>query len=404
MNEIEKYKQAFSHMHSSTKIDMEDFTHMNMKRRLPKRTVVLIAAIIAAFMLSAIAGYAISMINTSGNTTNNMNNSMATRQGEWVYFSAPIWYGGTTGEFLSYPIIKMREDGSEWQVVTVGRSSHINVVGDWIYYIENDFDENNSIFSHLCKIRTDGADKQIIAEDASELIISDEYIYYTTYLGWFYEWETKELYKMALDGSDKTLVSNDADSIVAVSDGWIYYTVGAKPCMGSDSIIEIYRVRTDGSDQQLIADDLGRFATLHGDWIYYGSGNWNCGKIVRVKSDGSEREIILNSTGYANMTTDGEWVYYDNLFGQLRKVRVDGTGDQRLAKCASETSSPINLIGDWIYFVGYNGKSSSETFCRVSTDGIRFQAFVYPEFQDAEIIWRPEDDVTYTPGDDGSVG
>ncbi len=81
-------------------------------------------------------------LNTDGITTGNMTNSaknknyggwwaggLLTWQGDWVYLSRPD---------EDFAIYKMHSDGSQYEKIGDNHGSSLNVIGDWIYYVNHD--------------------------------------------------------------------------------------------------------------------------------------------------------------------------------------------------------------------------------------------------------------------------
>ncbi len=64
-------------------------------------------------------------------------------QGDWIYFYASI-----STVYNQSGIMKMKRDGTERTRVTLGHANDINVIGDWIYYIDG--------YYKLSKVRIDG--------------------------------------------------------------------------------------------------------------------------------------------------------------------------------------------------------------------------------------------------------
>ncbi len=100
-----------------------------------------------------------SQINAAGNSAGNMSNALrdgywrggivATQAG-WIYFSR------FTED--TYAIYKMRSDGSERQRLGMAYGYSLNVVGEWLYFV-NPYDESKPY-----RIRTDGSHLEKIAD------------------------------------------------------------------------------------------------------------------------------------------------------------------------------------------------------------------------------------------------
>ena len=170
--------------------------------------------------------------------------------GGWVYYkpcSATISNNGTYE--INQPIHKIRTNGKDNTLVTTDNSEYINIVGDWIYYINND-DKNPSstgpfgahFGGRVYKIRTDGTSKTKLTDcNVITMNVVDDWIYYRDDSQWY-------IRKIRTDGtSDTEIVFSSVSygtSDIALLNEWIYYKDGA--CAD----FEFNKIRTDGTDAQ----------------------------------------------------------------------------------------------------------------------------------------------------------
>ena len=281
-----------------------------------------------------------------GNTAGNLIlDGMLCRQGDWIY------YPNASDGFKLY---KMRLDGTEKQKITDETASCINVIGDWIYYM-NGFSSdptNNS----LCKIRTDGTGRSELCDHVyNDIIVVNEWIYYTSFVDMC-------IYKIKTDGTDKTKLSDDADfpTCVNVKDGWVYYS------NFSDNRC-IYKMRTDGSERTKINNEQSTYLIVDGDWIYYLS--YSDFSLHRIKTDGSE-ETALCGDYFNGFNLDGDWIYFCNYSdnNSMYKIKVDGTEKTRLGD-GNGMIYPY-VAGEWLYFSSNNDKGA---LYRIGKDGSGLQ-------------------------------
>jgi hypothetical protein len=222
--------------------------------------------------------------------------------GEWVFING---------------LIRFRTDGTGLTQITEPSGDIIAVIGDWIYYKGY---EPSGIF----KIRTDGTEKTTIYQNNSSfperVNISGDWIYFVEgAMGSNY----RSLFRMRTDGTGKQTLSGQIYDLV-VDDEWIYYTGATEG--------GIYKVHADGTDRGVkIINDMCSILNVSGKWIYFVDDNNNF--IYRMKTDGTERTQVNNEPidTYTGITVVGDWVIYrglnDNL---LYKIRTDGTGKQFL--------------------------------------------------------------------------
>ena len=166
-----------------------------------------------------------------GNSVGNIINwGLAAQQGDWIYYRDSYSDSGD-----GCRIYKVRTDESECVKLNDDVSEYLNVVGDWIYYVNKD--DDNKIY----KVRQDGSERTRVNNDASAYLnVVGDWIFYVKTppdpFGYFFQ--SGEIYKIRIDGSERTRIDeDDTSALLNVVGGWIYYVNLNK---------EIYRVRTDG--------------------------------------------------------------------------------------------------------------------------------------------------------------
>jgi len=253
--------------------------------------------------------------NSSGNI---INGGIATKQGEWVYF--------TSGS----AIYKEKVDGSERTLVINDNASNINVVNDWIYYKAN---INN--VTKMFKVKTDGTERTKLSDDiAFNMIVSGDWIYFLS----------SGLYKMKTDGTEKTQISKDSAMFLNVVGDWIYYS------NGTDGF-KIYKVKTDGTERTKLSDESAIGMNVSGDWIYYVNYK-DENKIYKLKIDGTGKAKLSDDSAPVLNVFDG-WIYYwnNNENNNLFKLKLDGT---ERVKLNDDYSDSPNIVGEWIYYNNYS--------------------------------------------------
>lgn len=225
---------------------------------------------------------------TSGNQTNagkydkQWRGGLVTWQGSVVYISRPD---------EDYAIYKMNPDGSRLRRVGDACGSSLNVIGDWIYFI-NTRDED-------------------------------------------------KIYKMRTDGSMPEKVIDVTCAFLSVSDEYMFYDNGSK-----DGTLS--RTKLGSSEIEMIADDVAMFTCAADGSIYYCPKS-NNGGLNRISEKGKDVQRIVNGP-VRNYCVLGEWIYYIYSFNNdgVRRVRVDGTGDELFVGLDSYITS-INVSDDTLY-------------------------------------------------------
>lgn len=302
------------------------------------------------------------VFNTNGNTGGNLAaKGFVAQQGDWIYYTNN-----------TEAIYKMKTNGTGKVKLSDAKSVYdINVVGDWIYYI----DYESTLDISICKMKTDGTDtvKLLSANDLCFLNVVGDWIYYTS---------KDELYKMKIDGTGKAKLSNDVVSIINIVGDWNYYT---------SYNYGLYKMKTDGTNNIDLNDDNHvENINVVGDWIYYTKFDDSLGfyQIYKIKTDGTGNIKLSdnqkNQIPCINVVDD--WIYYTSIndhskeqedynnndtlkpvpenFATLYKMKTDGTEKTKLEdKC----DSFINIIGGWIYYS--IGESSNDGLYKIKTDG-----------------------------------
>ena len=167
---------------------------------------------------------------------------------------------------------RMDFDGSEKERIYNKNSAcgyTLNIVDGWIYFFDTEIGtEDDKIY----KMKYDGSDFQSIYEGRSDhMIVDGEWIYFTDYE------DDKSLCKMKTDGSERQVLADTVTVSVLEVDGWIYYVSNGK----------IHKIKTDGTQDQLMVEDVGAAELqLHKDWLYYKVRD----SIYRIRIDGTDKQ------------------------------------------------------------------------------------------------------------------
>jgi hypothetical protein len=199
----------------------------------------------------------------------------------WIY----------TSNYASNAIYKINIDNMKETKLSNDGAISINVVGDWIYYVnENlelwDSEDNNKIY----KIKTDGTERTQLGKDsATKVVASGEYLYYIN------KSDGYNIYKMKTDSSERTKVTSDSVDVnkikyrdhsdINVVNDYIYYTNLADNR-------KIYKLKTDGTEKVKLNNSTSENVNILGDWLYYTNLN-DGGKLYKMKTDGTENQTVI---------------------------------------------------------------------------------------------------------------
>lgn len=246
-----------------------------------------------------------------GNRRNNLVNSgLAVGAGDWFYF---------TDKDLTNSLYKMKKDGTMIEKLHDGYISNLNIVGDWIYFLDS---------NKICKIKTDGGDYQVIIDNihTNEFIIIGDWIYF----------EEDGLNKIMLDGSHRSKIISGSISSFNIDGDWIYY------CKINDKN-KLYKVRIDGSNNTKLSEDTCGFINISNGWIYYKNFN-DDNRVYKIKLDGTNKNKVTNNpVNYFNVI--GDTIIYEGN-GNLSKTASNGENETVITDTEYNC---ISIVDDYIF-------------------------------------------------------
>lgn len=249
---------------------------------------------------------------------------------ELLDYKQKILMGENVYNIIDENLYKIEADGS-YKKICEDKLSDINLVGDWIYYINKDDD------SKVYKIKIDGTEKTKIVDFKSLFLTVDN-----NYLYCLYDFK---VHKMDLNGANGILISGeDAASYFKLLGDWVYYKAFT---WGSGA--RMHKMKSNGSTQILLGEDkpvgfklsedkssvqcyCAKFESFDNDWVYYineDDGN----KLYKIKLDGGSRTKICDDRldNYYTEIVNG-WIYYQNSNdgNKYYRIKTDGTERQLL--------------------------------------------------------------------------
>ena len=252
----------------------------------------------------------------------------------------------------------MRKDKSEIQRICNSPAVSINVVGEWIYFVDG-------TVGGIYKVRIDGTGKTKISNVTSyKVYVEDEWIYYTS------EYWGGKLYKMKTDGNSITQILSENCNEFIVNGGYIYYV------NSSDNLV--YKCRTDGKDKTILCAGFGGMKlALVGKKLVI-ANNY---KIQSVNLDGSGfTSFETTNVQYVLLNGYDGWLYYlEYDFGRsgtekssFGRMKPDGSQKTKIFeyKYLNHANSYLNVADDWIYF---QNEHEGDTLYRVKIDGTKVE-------------------------------
>lgn len=264
-----------------------------------------------------------------GNIAGNIaNGGLAVQNIDWVYYSNEY------GIYRIHPI----GGNSDFVNETIGKS--LNLIGDTLYYIEEDiYSENLGIH----KMKAKGKKKETISRDrAKKIFLLGEYIFYIN----LDEGDNESfgpVYKIKIDGTNRKRITNENARDFSIADNEMFY-------INSDDGNKIYKIGVDGKKNKKLANNEAKMPIVVDDWIYYINTD-DDNHIYRMRRDGSDvfkyKEI---STDMSFNVSDG-YIYYSNRRDQGSLYKASINDERNYLKLNYETSSHINILEDKIYYI-----------------------------------------------------
>ena len=301
-----------------------------------------------------------------GNTGGNLfNGGLIVDKGEWLYLSETLNFNR---------IVKMKADGSERTLLTNTQNNfQLNVVGDWIIYLES-----SSVWYEsgvIMKMKTDGTSKTALTDFiVSKLFVKGNYIYYIK------ESDSK-IYRTQLDGKDTVKLVNDEVYGMGLSGEWIVYTDWA--------LGKLRKIRLDGKYIAILGDDPCRGRYFTDDLATYCAVNGGIGVTI-TKTDGSGTNTLELMRGIFTFNLVDNHFYF-GADGGLYMSDLNGESLTQLSTTIFANS--LNSGGNWLY---YQNEYPWYDVNRVSLDGKTKESLMSSVMVDpTSIAPKPNDTLTH---------
>jgi hypothetical protein len=271
----------------------------------------------------------------------------------WLYCmkSAGSIRFGNEVTFVPGLLYRMRLDGSE--IMKYENSTHIvnfSLNDGWIYYILRKDESYGGIDRSLHKMRIDGSDNKLIAENCNIFIIADDYI--------FIQFNNK-IIRSNIDGTaSETIVENNNQihTPIFTYNGYLYFSVSLRhPASGAQ---QIQRIKFDGTEQEIIVEiseshSIGGIIFNNG-LIYYAYIDPSDIKILKINANGTDSVILLDNITRSvfSFRFFGDYIYYRNDHDVYRFPKNGG-------EIETVRIAPINTLDNQRFMSGWFISNSS---------------------------------------------
>jgi len=147
---------------------------------------------------------------------------------DWIYF--------INGD-SEWRVYRMRLDGKGTERVSDLESDFINVIGDWIVFIYEDEDERADMHIFAVNILDKDIKFRINGEASDGLNVAGDYIFYIEYD------DNYSIYRIDFSGNNRAKLNDIVSMNINVAGDYIFYTGAISP-----SEIGVFRMKLDGSE------------------------------------------------------------------------------------------------------------------------------------------------------------
>jgi hypothetical protein len=259
----------------------------------------------------------------------------------------------------------MNTNGTERTIIDQENAALINIVGDWIYFI------NNSSYGLVYKIKVDGTSRNLQDSIDHKFVNANKFGNENSNIlneslssyqdNWVYFADRYGLFRATVDGSQIYQITQGMIRNINVVGEWVYYTVSMP---SYDESNWLYKVKIDGTEKTQLNNGYCNNVLVYDDWIYYIDSRGG-GKFYRIKTDGSQKSLITTeeySTGSFNIIDD--WIYYTNN-GSIYKMKIDGSQKQVILQ--HKNAYMVGINDNWVYYK--TSEMNDKGLYRVSIDG-----------------------------------
>jgi hypothetical protein len=275
-----------------------------------------------------------------GNSNANLSRSGAFAEKDgFVYFN----------NVKNYKLYKIKSDGTSKSFLSDDHPSFIQVIGNWVYYL------NKSDGDKLYKINVDGTGRTSVSDDSMSYVnIVGDWVYYSNSSDYNY------LYKMKFDGSSKTKLSSENVYKINTMGDWLYY-------ISATDNNRLYKMKKDGTQRTLLYEYSIDNLIVSGSKIYLSNSSW-----YSMDLDGRNMvKIDLGAGVTSDISVDGDKVYYSNQ-NTYSRIYVKDTITGLNKKLSSTYASGIHILGNYIY---YTNEFDSGKIYRINKDGSEEKPF-----------------------------
>ena len=302
-------------------------------------------------------------ITKVGITNNNISSIGDTAyDGEYYYngaISAPWNY-----DLYDEGIWRISCDGTKIEKISDDIPIYINIIDEYIYYVKQEH-YYGYLYGPIVRMKKDGSDTQIILDgNNTKMLIVGDWIY-------FINNDDRSIYKITVEGEKLTKIVEGNCYRLQYKDSWLYYTIYDK----ESRISTLYKININTCKNSIkLTEGNWDSLILYKDWIYYSAYSENNDMLYRMKEDGSEKVQLFSQSVYS-FSVANDKIYFifndkepEKHYKVLYEMDLDG---KNIKKMIDDPSLPLSdvavIVGDYIYYYTQEGEWTE--IGRIKKDG-----------------------------------
>lgn len=319
-------------------------------------SIILAVCIIAAGVFYYInSKFAYNTETATGNTAGNLNNGgLFSEYDGKIYFSNPYDEGR---------LYVMDSDCSNARLINADAAGSINVCGNYIYYVKNNYTRNSIVSNDrirkygVFRIDLEGKNSYSLYETLSGISsLYGNYLYYQHYS----DTEPLSFYRIKIDGSEESKLSDIPINPASIYNGKIYFS-------NPNDNNHIAAYNTDTGAITTVYEANSYMVDAADNYIYYIDLDKNY-SLVRLNISNNTVELLFEPDGgkVIRYNRYGSKIFFviEGQDAGLYRMNTNGTQIESIA--AGDISS-VNCTSQYTFFQYYNDETA---LYRIPTTGV----------------------------------
>lgn len=237
-------------------------------------------------------------------------------------------------------------EGGEKTVLVPSRTSSLSIVGDYLYFVNDNEDYG------IYKMKLDGSEISEVSDvSATGMIVLGDTIY-------FINWRDEQKpYSMDIDGKNLKKISDVATDPMYIHGNKLYF------CSFSAEEPKCVAYALDGSGEETFLSETAYFITGYDKTVFYRSSSdmaiWST-----ELSESPESNMIYESRA-GHLIPDGKYIYFVDFDkgDVIMRMKHDGSGAKKLC---DDPAQDLSENGEWLYYFNENDEKK---LYRIGKDG-----------------------------------